>query len=545
MLKKAIIETHKKKYDLLLGIDANAHHPLWGSPKANARGELFVLFLAENNLQILNTGNTPTFTRINCATHIDITITNDRLIPRIKKWQVLKEDMLSDHSCLHTIVGKSTTYKQCKLNLKKTNWTTYKAKLDELDWPIADLSNPEKVEDATSYLTNNIMNVIKEITPKSYINGKHRKDRWWNEDLRQMRRNLKVARNTPAYQDLKTAYQKAIRKAKKESWNNFLNEVNSMSNASKFAHIITKPKTCTPGLTLKPDGSPTWNNLTSIQNITKTLFSASSKKPKQLPHLYLTNDLPVDTTEWINTTTINTIIANLEPNKAPGPDEITGKMLKHLPLKVILYLENLYSHITKLSYIPSKWCQSKAIFIPKINSANKSEPKAFRPICLSNLLFKIYEKLIQNFLEMWEIYPQKLSHRQHGFRPNSSTLTALSSLIDYIETGFYHNQNTVAVFLDIHGAFDNIDPQRALQILENWGTPKQITNTLRSYYDKREIVTNIAPKQTLLKFYPARGTAQGNVLSPMLWNCVVNKVGEIMDNLNIGGCLFADERTKV
>jgi len=272
------------------------------------------------------------------------------------------------------------------------------------------------------------MNVIKEITPKSYINGKHRKDRWWNEDLRQMRRNLKVARNTPAYQDLKTAYQKAIRKAKKESWNNFLNEVNSMSNASKFAHIITKPKTCTPGLTLKPDGSPTWNNLTSIQNITKTLFSASSKKPKQLPHLYLTNDLPVDTTEWINTTTINTIIANL-----------------------------------------------------------------------------------------------------------------LSSLIDYIETGFYHNQNTVAVFLDIHGAFDNIDPQRALQILENWGTPKQITNTLRSYYDKREIVTNIAPKQTLLKFYPARGTAQGNVLSPMLWNCVVNKVGEIMDNLNIGGCLFADD----
>ncbi len=78
-------------------------------------------------------------------------------------------------------------------------------------------------------------------------------------------------------------------------------------------------------------------------------------------------------------------------------------MLQHLPLKVIEYLENLYSFITKKSYVPTKWCQSKAIFIPKNNSVNKNIPKAFRPICLSNVLFKVYEKLIQNFLELQQI----------------------------------------------------------------------------------------------------------------------------------------------
>jgi hypothetical protein len=471
----------------------------------------------------------PTFSRINCATHIDITVINTRLTPRIKKWCVLKEDMLSDHLCLQTTVGKTTTYQKCKLNLKKTNWVVYKENLDQLDWSIKELNNPEDIENATTYLTENIMNIIKDITPKTYITGKHRKDRWWNEDHRQMRRNLKVARNTPAYQTLKTEYQKAIRKAKRESWNNFLEGCTLMSNASKFAHIITKPKPCVPGLTIKPDGCPTWSSINSIKNITQTLFPESSPKPKEVSKQNITVGLPMDTAGWINTTSITTILNNLQPNKAPGPDEITGKMLKHLPLKAIAYLENLYSSITIISYIPVKWCQSKAIFIPKNNATNKNIPKAFRPICLSNTLFKVYEKLIQNFLEIQQIYPHKLSHRQHGFRPNYSTLTALSSLIDYIETGFYHKQHIVAVFLDIHGAFDNIDPKRALKILDNWNTPKQITNTLRNYYDKREIITNVLPTQKTLQIYPTKGTAQGNVLSPMLWNCVVNKVGDIMD----------------
>jgi hypothetical protein len=45
----------------------------------------------------------------------------------------------------------------------------------------------------------------------------------------------------------------------------------------------------------------------------------------------------------------------------------------------------------------------------------------------------------------------------------------------------------------------------------------------------------------MITIYPTKGTAQGNVLSPMLWNCVANCIGSIMDKHNIDGCLFADE----
>ncbi len=99
----------------------------------------------------------------------------------------------------------------------------------------------------------------------------------------------------------------------------------------------------------------------------------------------------------------------------------------------------------------------------------------------------------------------------------------------------------MAVFLDIHGAFDNIKPENAIKKLEDGGTPINITDTLKNYYDKCQIITQILPSNKEIKIYPTKGTAQGNVLSPMLWNTVVDSVGAIMEKHNIEGCMFADD----
>ncbi len=144
---------------------------------------------------------------------------------------------------------------------------------------------------------------------------------------------------------------------------------------------------------------------------------------------------------------VTNTIKNLQPQKAAGPDQITGRMLQNLPTKVIYFLTNVYQSVIKLEYVPNNWCESKAIFIPKNNKLLKNEPKAYRPICLSYVIFKLLEKLIQTYLERAKIYPHKLSNCQHGFRPNKSTLTALSELISVIETGFHKNLTTVATFM--------------------------------------------------------------------------------------------------
>jgi ribonuclease HI len=64
---------------------------------------------------------------------------------------------------------------------------------------------------------------------------------------------------------------------------------------------------------------------------------------------------------------------------------------------------------------------------------------------------------------------------------------------------------------------------------------------MRHYYNNREILTTISPTNKTFTIYPTKGTAQGNVLSPMLWNCVANRIGSILDKHNIDGILFADD----
>jgi hypothetical protein len=60
----------------------------------------------------------------------------------------------------------------------------------------------------------------------------------------------------------------------------------------------------------------------------------SSNKPSTKPSIKSQIQL-VDTSYWINNKTIFAAICNSQPNKAPGPDGIMGKMLKHLPQKTI------------------------------------------------------------------------------------------------------------------------------------------------------------------------------------------------------------------
>ncbi len=403
-LEKAIIEAKRKKYDMLIGIDSNSHHPAWGSPETNQRGTLMEKFISLHNLHILNTG-APTFIRINCATHIDLTISTNTLLPKIKNWEVLAEDMLSDHLCLHTSLDKTTKHTKQIRSFKKANWDHFTALLRGMDWPNFNFTNASDIDAATKTLTENITNTIENITPKIYITGSHIKDRWWTEELRLMRRKLRVSSNNTAtqtnsqYQSLRTAYRRAIRKAKREGWQSFTDKCVSISDTSKLTRIITKNKNPPPCLTAKPDGTPTWSGPSSTLNIMQTLFPDSSTTAKNETINYHPNTNPIDTSDWINTQTITSIIKSIQPYKAPGPDGITGKMLKHLPPKVISFLVNLYHNIIQLSYIPTNWCKSRAIFIPKSNKTNKNDPKAYRPICLSNTLFKILEKLIQNFLE--------------------------------------------------------------------------------------------------------------------------------------------------
>jgi hypothetical protein len=48
----------------------------------------------------------------------------------------------------------------------------------------------------------------------------------------------------------------------------------------------------------------------------------------------------------------------------------------------------------------------------------------------------------------------------------------LSTFVNEIELAKEQRKHTVAVFLDIQGAFDNIDPHKAIDVLDSWGASR-------------------------------------------------------------------------
>ena len=63
------------------------------------------------------------------------------------------------------------------------------------------------------------------------------------------------------------------------------------------------------------------------------------------------------------------------------------------------------------------------------------------------------EKVILNHLEnVYDIH-NKLNVNQHTFRKGSSCDSALSDMVDEIDSSIFHNQYALAIFLDIRGAY--------------------------------------------------------------------------------------------
>lgn len=76
ILRNLIERCEVERIPLILGMDANAHSPLWGCDESNPRGEDLESMIAEHNLTVLNSGSIPTFKTTRAESIIDVTVIN-------------------------------------------------------------------------------------------------------------------------------------------------------------------------------------------------------------------------------------------------------------------------------------------------------------------------------------------------------------------------------------------------------------------------------------------------------------------------------------
>ncbi|GFR86817.1 very-long-chain enoyl-CoA reductase [Elysia marginata] len=203
---------------------------------------------------------------------------------------------------------------------------------------------------------------------------------------------------------------------------------------------------------------------------------------------------------------------NLNNNRAPGEDGIHAELLQYgtqeLNKEIAKILNQTFERHENLDINAGE-----LIAIPKPGKP-KGPPKSLRPITLLNTIRKALSKIVLE--RMRPHVEQYLSHSQSGFRPNRSTPD-----VAWIHKWLAAKVNIENIAIKIAGidmsaAFDTINRETLLKILEDIVNEEEHRIT-RFLLSNTIIDTKIIGATEKKPFFSNVGTTQGDSLSPVLF----------------------------
>ena len=165
----------------------------------------------------------------------------------------------------------------------------------------------------------------------------------------------------------------------------------------------------------------------------------------------------------------------------------------------------------------------------------------YRPV--NNLRF--FSKIVERVAKIRKDEHMSLNAlhtpEEFGYKANHNTETMMIGLTDEVLRGFDENQATIVIFLDLSAAFDTIDPEKLLQIMEDeLGITGVALNWFRSFLTDRTQRVKIHNEYSDSVEVPC-GTPQGSVLGPPLFNTNVRSQPKVFQHCKFNTSSFADD----
>lgn len=514
--------------------DFNGHHSNW-SCKTDSRGLQIFDVLVDKNYITLNDGSATWMRMSNGVlqkSSPDISIVSSDIALNFK-WSVTNETLGSDH----LVIKYSTSFVSHLKNIKKRNyrqadWKMYK---EHLENAFSESFLPEDPQAAYDFFIDQINRAATKCIPCIKIcsnpSSKFKPKPYWNPNLSKavaerrlalakFRRNP-IPQNFDILQGKVQEAQRLIRQASCCGWREFCNSVDSVTSAKDLWRKMGWLKgRRSSGLHVdKYKASLLLKSLTPdyVEPPTPIFLSRNMK----LESLILMSELK----NSIKTT-----------DTAPGCDDISFSMVRNLPRCGKLILLALYNKFFLEGFVPKQWRDICIFPIPK-PGRDLSATSSLRPISLISCICKIFHSILNKrlewFLESSDIFPEEMV----GFRKTRSCLDNLSCLVSRIQIGFSKDQFTLGCFVDIDNAYNNVDITRLLAILDDLGIGGIICRYLWNFLKARSLKIRIG--DSYISRDTGRGLAQGDPLSPLLFNVATVNICKSINNIFISQ--YADD----
>jgi len=205
------------------------------------------------------------------------------------------------------------------------------------------------------------------------------------------------------------------------------------------------------------------------------------------------------------------VAKKMKKGKSTDKIGIVSEMFIHASADVLESLLSYLNEVLRTGKIPSNWFNTHFALLHK--GGDVHDVQNWRPIANLNITYRILARLV--FYRIVRSLDDHQSEDQFDFRRKRSCAHALFVMECMISKGIEFQVPVWIISIDLKKAFDRIEHHALFQALHEQDVDVEIIKLLeRLYSDQHGAVGNF-------HFRISRGVRQGDVLSPILFNAVL------------------------
>ncbi|KAI3359460.1 hypothetical protein L3Q82_013774 [Scortum barcoo] len=145
-------------------------------------------------------------------------------------------------------------------------------------------------------------------------------------------------------------------------------------------------------------------------------------------------------------------LQRINPRKAAGPDNISGRVLKGCAYQLTEVLTDIFNTSLQQAAVPT--CLKTATIIPIPKTPTVTGLNDYRPVALTPIVMKCFERLVMAHIK--DCVDVTVDPHQYAYRKNRSTEDAISSVVHTALTHLENKDSYVRLlFVDFTSAFNN------------------------------------------------------------------------------------------
>ena len=465
----------------------------------------------------------------------------------------ISDPLLSDHYCIFFTVEKIKIQKNVQRRVMKRYLTPAVEEQFKrlMNTDTNKTHNLDEKDPVTSFNTK-VKMALDSIAPLKHKNIAKQTAPWRNEDIKLLKkscrkaerkwRRTKLQTHRDTYLELRSAFNKALRSARKDHFSNLITTnqnnpkvlfsiINSLLNPdSKTANEMSSPTKCEEFAAYFRD------KISDIRvEITRTKPANSGLK---IPYPAL--NATMNQFAPVNMETLSKAVSKLSPSTC-ALDPIPTKFFKSVFDSVSTDILSIINSSLKSGIFPAALKVAMVKPILKKPNSDADVISNYRPISNLPFLSKLMERIVYDQLNAFLVSNDITDIFQSGFRSNHSTETALLKVINDLRINADSNKMSVLTLLDLSAAFDTIDHDILIDRLEKWvGLSGPVLNWIRTYLTDREYYVSVGEHRSK-NVKLTCGVPQGSVLGPLFFLLYMLPLGAIFRKHSIDYHAFADD----